>query len=88
MIRPSPIERAFGLQAGEAYGADEECYTRKTKRTYMNRDYEVFYRENACMWEAWCNGIGSVSDFRGPEFVIAEMKRRIENEVKNTTPTN
>lgn len=34
MTKPSPIERAFGLQAGEAYGADEECHTRNIKRRH------------------------------------------------------
>jgi hypothetical protein len=73
----SAIERAFGLQAGEAYGADEECHTRNTKHRHRGMEYEVFYCENACKWEAWCKGIGSVSDFRGREFTVAAMRCRL-----------
>lgn len=73
------LEKRLGLEAGELYGADEQCFTCQTRHTYHGRTFEVFYDEMASplsQWKAFCVGIGTVSALER-ETVIAEMRKRI-----------
>ena len=77
------LEQQLGLQPGELYGADEQCFTKETRHTYKGRAFEVFHDEMAgplSQWKAFCPGIGTVSNLERSA-VIEAMRKRIENKL-------
>jgi len=56
----TPIERAFGLQAGEAYGADENVPTELGSARILGHKVEFSQNENTSCITGWVKGIGDV----------------------------
>lgn len=87
-LKPSPVETAFGLQPGEAYGADEICHTDETEHTFSGRTFQVFYDQMSgplTQWKAFCHGLGTLGR-RDRADVIAAMQARIQSALVHRTP--
>lgn len=83
-MKPTPIEKALGLQAGEAYGEYEQCHTDQTKHSFMGKPFDVYYDQLAgcsSQWKAFCMGIGTISRHDRKQ-VIAAMRTRIHSTLR------
>ena len=60
MRHKSPIEKALGLEAGEAYGADEDVSTEVGTARILGYKVEFSQNENTSYITGWVKGIGFV----------------------------
>jgi hypothetical protein len=58
--RRSPMEKALGLEAGEAYGADEDVPTELGSARILGHKVEFSQNENTSSITGWVKGIGNV----------------------------
>ena len=58
--RRSPMEKALGLEAGEAYGADEDVPTELGSARILGHKVEFSQNENTSSITGWVKGLGDV----------------------------
>lgn len=56
----SPLEKAFGLEPGEAYGEDEVTHTDVGHATILGNKVEFTRNETTSWITGWVKGIGNV----------------------------
>lgn len=76
----SPLEKSFGLEPGEAYGADEEVMTELGSKTISGYKVEFDRNENTSAINAWVKGLGSIwTDYRMDdlEVTVKDILKRV-----------
>ena len=81
VVNHTALCAALGLQPGEDYGAAETCHTHLTQYQFRGRPFEVFYDEAACIWRAWAQGFGGVSDLC-PDRLLPAMHQFLESKLR------
>lgn len=74
----SPLEREFGLEAGEAYGADEEVHTELKSEVIDGVTVEFSLNENTGTYSAWAKGLGPL----GADFRLDDLKAALPEAIK------
>ena len=57
----SPLEKTFGLEAGEAYGADENTREDLGSAKILGHKVEFYFDEDSGRTTAWVKGLGTVA---------------------------